>query len=84
VGSQVLKLDGKGAPRLGGKGRGNQFVTVKVDIPTSVSREEKELLQKLQVRRICRAVVESGLIRKRRRQNINGDSEHFGTGRFPT
>lgn len=47
---QVLKLDGKGAPRLGGKGRGNQFVTVKVDIPTSVSREEKELLQKLQVR----------------------------------
>jgi hypothetical protein len=35
--------------RLGGKGaRGIHFVTIKVEIPTSVSREEKELLQKLQ------------------------------------
>lgn len=45
----VMKMEGKGAPKLGGKGeRGKQFVTIKVDIPTSVNREEKELLQKLQ------------------------------------
>jgi len=45
----VMKMDGKGAPKLGGKGeRGKQFVTVKVDIPTSVNKEEKELLMKLQ------------------------------------
>jgi len=46
----VMKLEGKGAPKLGGqKGqRGNQFVTVKVDIPTKLSKDEKDLLHKLQ------------------------------------
>jgi molecular chaperone DnaJ len=43
----VTRLEGKGAPKLGGKGRGDQFVTIKVDIPTSVSSSDRELLMKL-------------------------------------
>ncbi|EKX52980.1 hypothetical protein GUITHDRAFT_159242 [Guillardia theta CCMP2712] len=44
----VMRLEGKGANVLGKKGvRGNHFVTVKVEIPTSLSKEEKELLEKL-------------------------------------
>lgn len=48
----VIKMDGKGAPKLGGKAlmseRGKQYVTVKVEIPTRINKEEKELLAKLQ------------------------------------
>ena len=33
--------------RLGGKGRGDHFVTIKVDSPTSVSSSDRELLMKL-------------------------------------
>ena len=43
----VTRLEGKGAPKLGGKGRGDHFVTIKVDIPTSVSSSDRELLMKL-------------------------------------
>lgn len=43
----VMRLDGKGAPKLGAKGRGDHFVTIKVEIPTSVSSSDKELLMKL-------------------------------------
>mmetsp|Transcript_19610 Transcript_19610/g.28801 ORF Transcript_19610/g.28801 Transcript_19610/m.28801 type:complete len:432 (-) Transcript_19610:181-1476(-) len=43
----VTRLDAKGAPKLGGKGRGDHFVTIKVDIPTSVSSADRELLTKL-------------------------------------
>jgi len=43
----VTRLDGKGAPKLGSKGRGDHFVTIKVDIPTSVSSGDRELLMKL-------------------------------------
>lgn len=45
---QKLRLRGKGAHKLGSDARGDAFVTVKVDIPTKLSRKEKELLEQLQ------------------------------------
>jgi len=45
---QVLRVKGNGAPALGdATRRGDHYVTVKIDIPTSVSDEEKELVEKL-------------------------------------
>lgn len=42
----VFRLRGKGIPVLNGRGRGDQFVTVKVMVPTSLTAEQRELLQK--------------------------------------
>jgi molecular chaperone DnaJ len=44
----VLNLENKGVPKLGNPvSRGNHLITVKVNIPTRVNAEEKELLEKL-------------------------------------
>lgn len=44
----VLSLDSRGVPRLGNPvSRGKHLITVKVDIPTRVKAEEKEILMKL-------------------------------------
>jgi molecular chaperone DnaJ len=44
----VLTLEGKGVPRLGNPvSRGDHLITVLIDIPTKVSQEERELLEKL-------------------------------------
>jgi len=42
----VFRLRGKGIQNLRGSGRGDQFVTVNVVVPTGLSDEQKELLQK--------------------------------------
>jgi molecular chaperone DnaJ len=45
---QVMRLKGNGAPRLGNPdSRGDHYVTMKVDIPKELSREEEELVKKL-------------------------------------
>lgn len=45
---QVMRLKGNGAPRLGSPDqRGDHYVTMTVDIPKDVSKEEKELVEKL-------------------------------------
>ncbi len=44
---QVLRVGGKGAPRLRGLGRGDMFVKLTVVVPAKLSAEEKELLTKL-------------------------------------
>jgi molecular chaperone DnaJ len=44
---QVLRVGGKGAPRLRGVGRGDMFVRLTVVVPGKLSAEEKELLTKL-------------------------------------
>lgn len=41
---RVFHLKGKGVPRLGGYGRGDQFVTVYIDVPKKLTRRQKELL----------------------------------------
>lgn len=40
----VFRLRGKGIPAVNGRGRGDQFVTVKVQVPTSLTREQEEAL----------------------------------------
>jgi molecular chaperone DnaJ len=42
---RVFHLKGKGVPRLGAHGRGDQFVTVYIDVPKKLSQRQKELLQ---------------------------------------
>ncbi|MDP2471623.1 MAG: molecular chaperone DnaJ [Candidatus Palauibacterales bacterium] len=44
---QALRLRGRGMPRLRGSGRGDQVVRVLVWTPTTLSREERELLERL-------------------------------------
>lgn len=45
---KVLRLKDKAGPKLRGNGNGDQFVTVKIKIPTKLSREEKKIWQQLQ------------------------------------
>ena len=40
----TFRLRGKGIPELRGRGRGDQYVTVKVQVPTSLSAEQREAL----------------------------------------
>jgi molecular chaperone DnaJ len=42
----VFRLRGKGIPNLRGGGRGDQYVTVKVEVPTNLTGEQKDLLRK--------------------------------------
>jgi molecular chaperone DnaJ len=44
-GGKTFRIKGKGAPRK--NGRGDLLVTVRVDVPGKLSREEKQLLQQL-------------------------------------
>lgn len=44
----TFRLKGKGIPYVGSKNRGDQFVTVVVETPTHLTREQKELLKKLE------------------------------------
>jgi molecular chaperone DnaJ len=45
---QVMRLKGNGAPRLGNADvRGDHYVTMNVEIPKSVSKEEEELVKQL-------------------------------------
>ncbi len=44
----TFRLKGKGIPYVGSKNRGDQFVTVVVETPTRLSREQKNLLKKLE------------------------------------
>ncbi|MDO4216714.1 MAG: molecular chaperone DnaJ [Bacteroidales bacterium] len=44
---KVLRLKGKGLPEVNGYGRGDLLVCVNVWVPKSVTKEEKELLEKL-------------------------------------
>jgi len=44
----VLTLEGRGVPRLGNPvSRGNHLITILIDIPTRITAEERELLEKL-------------------------------------
>ncbi len=43
----VFRLKGQGMPVLGGRGRGDLFVSVTVVTPTSLTREQRKLLEQL-------------------------------------
>lgn len=42
-----FRIRGKGMPRVSGRGQGDLYVLVQTNVPTQLSREQKELLQKL-------------------------------------
>ena len=43
----VFKIKGKGLPKYGGWGKGDQYVKVNVEIPRNLNGQQKELLKKL-------------------------------------
>lgn len=43
----VFRLKGKGMPALGGRGRGDLFISVTLVTPTSLTREQRKLLEQL-------------------------------------
>ena len=43
----VFRLRGKGMPVLGGRGRGDLFVSVTLITPTTLTREQRRLLEQL-------------------------------------
>ena len=42
----VFKLKGKGIPHVNGRGRGDQYVRMTIEVPKNLSQEQKEVLQK--------------------------------------
>ncbi|MGQ0696280.1 MAG: molecular chaperone DnaJ [Nitrospiraceae bacterium] len=46
-GGTALRLNGKGMPKVGGKGKGDLFVVVEVQTPTELTERERALLQEL-------------------------------------
>ena len=42
----VFRLKGKGIPVLNGRGRGDQYVTVTLETPRNLNREQKDALRK--------------------------------------
>ncbi|HEX8099885.1 MAG TPA: molecular chaperone DnaJ [Actinomycetota bacterium] len=63
----VIRLRGKGVPRLGGRGRGDLFVNVVVENPPPRSKEERALLERLAELRGDRLDGSSGLLGKLRK-----------------
>jgi molecular chaperone DnaJ len=43
----VFKLKGKGLPRYGAGGKGDEYVKVNVEVPRNLTSSQKELLKKL-------------------------------------
>ena len=44
---KVLRMRGKGVPHLRGNDRGDQLVVVNVDIPTRLSKEQRQIFEQL-------------------------------------
>ena len=44
---QTLRLRGKGMPRFGGYGRGDQIVTIQLEVPTALTEEQRALVEQL-------------------------------------
>ena len=44
----TFRLKGKGIPYVNGRSRGDQYVTVVVETPTRLTREQKDLLHKFE------------------------------------
>ncbi len=43
----IFRLSGKGAPKIKGRGFGDEYVRVKVEVPEKLSKEEKEMWERL-------------------------------------
>ena len=43
----IIRMSGKGLPKLSGYGQGNLYVTFRIDVPKKLTKKQKELLQDL-------------------------------------
>jgi len=43
----IIKLKGKGLPRQSGRGRGDEYVRLVIDIPTKIDKHQRKLLEEL-------------------------------------
>lgn len=48
ISGQQFRLKGKGIKKLHSRGNGDQIVTIKIEIPQKLNKEQKELIQKLE------------------------------------
>ena len=44
----MVRLRGKGAPHLRGRGKGDEYVRLQVTVPTKLSREQKKLVGEME------------------------------------
>jgi len=44
----IIKLKGKGLPRLNSRGRGDQYVRLVVNIPKNLNKDQKNLLKEFE------------------------------------
>jgi molecular chaperone DnaJ len=44
----IIKLKGKGLPRMNSRGRGDHYVRVVVNIPKKLSKHQKNMLEEIQ------------------------------------
>lgn len=44
----LIRLSGKGIPKLRGNGRGDHYVRIRIEIPKSISRHQRELLEEFE------------------------------------
>ncbi len=61
----VFRLRGKGISNLRGGGRGDQFVTVRIEIPTGLNAQQKDLL-----RQLAESMGEGGTGKKKKKRLI--------------
>jgi molecular chaperone DnaJ len=45
---KLLRIKGRGAPRLKGSGKGDVLARIRIQVPKRVNKKEKELLEQLQ------------------------------------
>jgi len=43
----IIKLKGKGLPRQSGRGRGDEYVRLVINIPTKIDKQQRKLLEEL-------------------------------------
>ena len=48
IGGKLIRIKGRGAPRVNGSGKGDVLARVRIQVPKRVNKKEKDLLEQLQ------------------------------------